>query len=116
MNPSSNLPATNDRSHARRRRFNFKLAAVLACLCLGAGLLLPFVKSRAGNHHHAMPPGQFQADLRTMVAGVRYLLEPEPARDKLPAVLTVRTLEVTDRTGNQTAAPAESTTNPPAAT
>jgi len=112
MNPSSNF-STNDRRHDRRRRFNFKLGVGLACLCLGACLLLPFVKGRTGNHH-AMPRGQFQADLRTMVAGVRYLLQSEPALDRHPAIVSGRNLEVTDRSGNRIATPADSTTNPPA--
>ena len=113
MNPSSNLSAAKDRRHERRRRFNFKLAAGLACLCLGTGLMLPFVKSRTGSHH-AMPPGQFQADLRTMVAGVRYLFASEPAMDRQPGTFSGRSLEVTDRSGNRIATPGDSTTNLPA--
>jgi hypothetical protein len=122
MNTSLNSRRTKTRSP--KRRFNFKLVIVLASLCLGAGLLLPVLKSRAGNHH-AMPPGQFQADLRTMVAGIRYLLDSEPAADNNPAIFTGRnatftqrppgrTLEMSDRSFNQTETQAGSSTNPPA--
>jgi hypothetical protein len=121
MNTSLNLQGTRTRNP--KRRFNFRLAVVLAFVCLGAGLLLPVIKSRVGNHH-AIPPGQFKADLRTMVAGMRYLLQSEPDVDNNRAIFTSRntaftqrpsgrTLEMSDRSSNQTEAPAGSSTNPP---
>ncbi len=59
------------------RHFSFKFALGLAAACIAVGLLLPVVKY-GSSYHHRMPAGQFQADMRTMVAGVRYLLAPEP--------------------------------------
>ena len=76
MNAPSKCPQTKTRHSGRTRRFNYKLATGLAFACLGAALLLPVLKSRTG-YHHRMPPGQFQADMRTMIAGVRYLLQSE---------------------------------------
>jgi hypothetical protein len=123
MKAPLNFQETRIRSSKPARRFNFKPAIGLAFLCLGAGLLLPVLKSRDGNHH-AMPPGQLQADLRTMVAGMRYLIESEPAMDNNPAIFTGRnatftqrplgrTLEMSDRSSNQTETQAGSSTNPP---
>jgi hypothetical protein len=66
------------------RHFNFKLAIGIAAVCVAVGLLLPVVKYEIG-FHHRMPAGQFKADMRTMVAGVRYLLSPEPDFQASPA-------------------------------
>jgi hypothetical protein len=124
MKAPLNFKEAGIRSSTPARRLNFKLATGLACLCLGAGLLLPAIKSRVANHH-AMPPGQLQADMRTMIAGVRYLLESEPAMDKPPANFAGRNAALTqhpaerpqmmsDRSGNQITTPAGSPANPPA--
>jgi len=123
MKTPLNFQAANRSGSKPARRFNFKLAIGLAALCLGAGLLMPVLKSRAGIHH-AMPPGQFQADMRTMVAGIRYLLESEPALAKNPGNLVgLNTdasqpapggpLEMSDRSGMSTAPTAGTATNPP---
>jgi hypothetical protein len=66
------------------RHFNFKFALGLAAVCVTVGLLLPVVKYEVG-FHHRMPAGQFKADMRTMVAGVRYLLAPETDFQAVPA-------------------------------
>ena len=84
MNPPLNFREAKIRNSESARRLSLKLATGLACLCLGAGLLLPVIRSRAANHH-AMPPGQLQADLRTFAAEVRYLLAPEPVIERHPA-------------------------------
>jgi len=123
MKTQLNFQEAKIRGSKPARRLNLKLAIGLAALCLGAGLLMPVLKSRAGIHH-AMPPGQFQADMRTMVAGIRYLLESEPAMAKHPGNLAGRNmdaphpapsgpLEMSDRSGNPTAPPAGTATNPP---
>lgn|SRR5208283_2973651 len=124
MNAPSNFPQTKTRHSGRTRRFNSKLAAGLAFACLGAALLLPVLKSRTG-YHHRMPPGQFQADMRTMIAGMRYLLQSEETTYPSPVVFpglraqTAQhpaggTLEMSDRASNQTSTPAGSSANPPA--
>ncbi|MEJ0088377.1 MAG: hypothetical protein WDM80_01255 [Limisphaerales bacterium] len=66
------------------RPLNFKFAIVLACVFLGAALLLPAMKSAFGEHHRK-PSGQFQAEVRTLIAEVRYLLTPETDHPKIPA-------------------------------
>ena len=123
MKAPLNFQKTRIRSSKPGRRFNFKPAMGLAFVCLGAGLLLPVLKNRVGNHH-AMPPGQFQADMRTMVAGIRFLMEREPGMDKNPAIFTGRntaftqpppgrTLEMSDRSFDQTETQADASANPP---
>jgi hypothetical protein len=57
---------------------------VLACLCLGLGLLLPAWKN-AGVEGHPAPRGQLPADLRTLFAAVRYLFQPEADGGMNPA-------------------------------
>jgi hypothetical protein len=124
MKAPLNFQEAGIRSSTPTRRLNFKLAIGLACLCLGAGLLLPAIKSRVANHH-AMPPGQLQADMRTMIAGVRYLLASEPAMDRPPENFAGRNeapmqypagrpLIMSDSSRNQIITSAGSPTNPPA--
>ncbi len=84
MNAPLNFPETKNRSLKPARRPGFKLAIGLASVCLGAGLLLPAIKNGFW-HPHRVPAGQFQADMRTMVAEVRYLLAPEPDFKNPPA-------------------------------
>jgi hypothetical protein len=114
MKAPLNFQEAGIRSSTPTRRLNFKLAIGLACLCLGAGLLLPAIKSRVANHH-AMPPGQLQADMRTMIAGVRYLLESEPAMDKPPENFAGRNATLTQHPAERPHMTSTgSPTNPPA--
>jgi hypothetical protein len=119
MNPQLNFPRTKTRSS--KRLFKFRLAALLVSICLGVGLLLPVIKSRAAKHH-PMPRGEFLADVRTMVAAARYLLDPEPNIEQNPAPFTDVpmsftqrpagwTLEMSDSSCNSTSTPAVSSTN-----
>jgi hypothetical protein len=59
---------------------------LLACLGLGLGLLLPVCKSARLNGH-PVPRNQFHADLRTLFATMRYLLQSEPEVRTKPARL-----------------------------
>jgi hypothetical protein len=124
MNTQLNFQKTKTRSP--KRLFNFRFAVVLASVCLGIGLLLPVIKSRTAKHH-PLPRGEFLADARTMVAAMRYLLDPEPDIKKNPAPFAGspvtftqrppgRTLEMSDSSCNSTATPAVSSTNLPAQT
>jgi hypothetical protein len=123
MNPPSNFEETKVRLSKPARRFNFKLAGALAAVCLVTGLLLPYINFRGANHHR-MPPGQFRADMRTMVAAVRYVFTPESDVEKT-ANFVVRTgpitqralarpLEMSDRSSNQTGTNVASATSLPA--
>jgi hypothetical protein len=124
MNPPSNFEETKVRLSKPARRFNFKLAGALASVCLVTGLLLPYINYRPANHHR-MPRGQFQADMRTMVAAVRYLFTPESDMEKNPAYFAgstgpitqralARPLETSDRSSNQTETNVASATSLPA--
>ena len=124
MNTTLNFQKTKDRSAKSARRLNFKLVALLASVCIGAGLLLPVIKSHCVKHH-AMPPGQFRADMRTLVATVRYLLAAEPVVEEHPAfaagtstdfahLTPNRTLDLPDQSPLQTGPTSGSSTNPPA--
>ena len=124
MNMKLNFNETKSRSVRPTRPLNFKLAAALASVCVGAGLLLPVVKNHSVSHH-AMPSGQFRADMQTLVAAVRYLLAPDPALENPPVLaadasagfahLTPnRTLDMPDQSPPRTETAAGSSTNPPA--
>lgn len=76
--------ATEIRSQTCGGRDCVRFALVLACLGLGAGLLLPAAKNPAGKYP-PMPKGQLQADARTLVATVHYLFEPESNFANRPA-------------------------------
>ena len=75
------------------RPLNFKFATGLACVCIGVALLLPAMKSAFGEHHRK-PSGQFQAEVRTLIAEVRYLLTPETDHPKIPAPFDDNTVPV----------------------
>ena len=63
---------------------NFKFIIGLACICIGVGLLMPTIKNAVGEHHR-QPSGQFQAEVRTLIAQVRYLFTPEMDQPRTPA-------------------------------
>ena len=63
---------------------NFKFIIGLACICIGVGLLMPTIKNAVGEHHR-QPSGQFQAEVRTLIAQVRYLFTPEMDQPRNPA-------------------------------
>jgi hypothetical protein len=63
------------------------LAGGMLCFCVGVGLQLPPARSDAGKNFR-MPPGQLQADVRTVGAALRYLLEPETDNQLNPAVFS----------------------------
>jgi hypothetical protein len=124
MNTNLNFRRDKNRSAKSARRSSFKLAAALASLCIGAGLLLPVVKNHGGNRH-AMPPGQFRADMRTLAAAVSYLLGPDPVVEQHPLFATGiyegftdlspgRTHEMPGPLSRQTETTISSSTNPPA--
>jgi hypothetical protein len=126
MNTSLNFQQDKNRSAKSARRFRFKLLVGLASVCLGVGLLLPVIKNGSW-HHHRVPAGQFRADIRTMVAAVRYLLAPEPVVGRSPSIFTGRTatftqrvpgrtFEMSDSSCNQTATHAGSSTDLPVQT
>jgi len=73
--PSGNKPS---------RPPNFKFIIGLACICIGVGLLMPTIKNAVGEHHR-QPSGQFQAEVRTLIAQVRYLFTPEMDQPRTPA-------------------------------
>ncbi len=101
MKAPLNFPAIKNPDPKAGRRPHFKLAIGLASVCLGVGLLLPVIKIGFW-HQHRVPPGQFQADMRTMVAGVRYLLAPEPDFPKAPAGFDGRPVTFEQRAPGQT--------------
>jgi hypothetical protein len=124
MNKTLNFWDAKNRSAKSARRLNFKLAAALASVCVGAGLLLPVIKSHNANHH-AMPPGQFRADMLTLVAAVHYLLAPDPVVERqpvfaasVPPVLAHgspgQAVELPDPSGRPTEPAAVASPNPPA--
>lgn len=96
-------------------------------LCVAAGLMIPVYKSMGGKHHRVMA-GQLQADARTFISGVRFLLRPEMADGK-PSIVSssnnlilaqrttapepLRAVELTEISQNQTGAPAIPFTNFP---
>src|ERR1700710_2714504 len=82
------------------RPFNFKFAVGLACVCVGTALLLPTIKSAFGGHQRK-PSGQFQAEVRTLIAEVRYLLTPETDYSKIPAPFENNTVPVAENTSAQ---------------
>jgi hypothetical protein len=120
-----NIPLTPQAPNVRRtflRKLFPRLALGMFCLCVGTGLLLPAI-SRAGSHHRRLP-GQLQADLRTFICGVRYLLTPEMPIETAPALTTgtnvalaqrppAKTPALPELSCNQTSAPAGRLTNPP---
>src|SRR5688572_9196454 len=61
----------------------FGLAFGLLTLCFGAGIRLLLSFSDAGTGSR-VPTNQFQADVRSVGAALRYLLEPEPDYEKFP--------------------------------
>jgi hypothetical protein len=124
MNTKLNFQREKNRGAKSARRFSFKLAAALASICIGAGLLLPVIKCHNASHH-AMPPGQFRADMRTLVAAVHYLLAPDPVVEpqpvytaSVPPVLahgaTGQTTELPDPASRPTEPKAVASPNPPA--
>jgi hypothetical protein len=108
MNTQLNFQRTKTRSP--KRLFNFRFAAVLASVCLGVGLLLPVIKNGLW-HHHRMPAGQFQADMRTMVAALRYLFDSEPDIEKNPAPFAGSPATFTQRTPERTVKMSDSSSN-----
>jgi hypothetical protein len=123
MNRPLNLQASQSRRPSLARRLILNLAIGLAVLCVGAGLMMPVIKSRSGSHHR-MLPGQLHADVRTLISGMRYLLSPELPAEKNPIIVAgnnlalaqstpVRTLGLPEISCNQTGAPAGPLTNPP---
>ena len=108
MNTPLNLQETKINNRKLAKRFSFKLAIGLASVCLGVGLLLPAIKIGFW-HHQRVPVGQFQADMRTMVAEVRYLFTPETDFEKAPAQFDDRpvTFEQRTPTGVLTNAPVQ---------
>ena len=104
-------------------RWHLSLAGLLSFLCFGVGLILPPIKNEAGNNF-PMPRGQLQADTRTLVAALRYLLEPVPDIAMAPAAFSgsdaAFTLQALRRTSvpfaysNQTGLHPGSLTNRPA--
>ncbi len=126
MKTQLNLQKSKTRSPKPAPPIYFRLGAMLGCLCIGAGLLMPAVKSRIESHH-PLPAGQFQADMRTVFAAVRYLLTPEiivppnpvPSDNSsttLAQITPAQTLEMAGIATNQTGAPVLSSTNSPAQT
>jgi hypothetical protein len=101
MKTTLNFQRDENRSAKSARRFSFKLAAALASVCVGAGLLLPVIKSHNASHH-AMPPGQFRADMQTLVAAVRYLLAPEPVAEGHQVFAAGTSTDFTHLTPNRT--------------
>jgi hypothetical protein len=61
----------------------FGIAFGLLTLCFGAGIRLLPSLSYGGNGSR-VPTNQFQADVRSVSAALRYLLEPEPDYEKFP--------------------------------
>jgi hypothetical protein len=89
MKAPLNLQETKISKLKPAKRLHFKLAIGLGCVCLGVGLLLPAIKAGFW-HPQRVPSGQFQADMRTMVAEVRYLFTPETDFEKASAQSTER--------------------------
>ena len=122
MNTRVNVSATEARRSRCAGQLFSKLILVLAAGCVGAGLLLPVMKGRTGTPPHRLP-GQWQADARTVIAGVCYLLRPELPEGKRPVMLArnkvvaqpppARTLVLPELSCNQTSAPAGPLTNMP---
>lgn len=108
MNTSVNLQENSTSNLKPAKRLHFKLVIGLASVCLGVGLLLPAIQIGFW-HHQRVPAGQFQADMRTMVAEVRYLFTPETDFEKAPAQFDDRpvTFEQRTPTGILTNAPAQ---------
>jgi hypothetical protein len=110
----TNMPLKPDQSNTGRklRRNLFpKLIFGVFGLCVGIGLLLPAL-NRTGNHHRRVS-GQFQADLRTFIAGVRYLLYPETMPvEKTPVLTTATNRALVQRASAQTPAPPELSCDP----
>lgn len=77
-----------------------RFATVLACLGLGLGLLAPVFKS-AHRNGHPVPRGQLRADLRTLVATVRYLVQSESEVRMKPAGLDGATPMLAQGTNNR---------------
>ncbi len=61
--------------------FHLTLAGVFLIFCVWAASLQPAIQL-AGHHHPHLPAGQFEADARTVIAAMRFVLEPEPRVDK----------------------------------
>lgn len=107
--------------------FLFRLVMGLGVLCVAAGLMIPVYKSMGGKHHRVFA-GQFQADARTFVSGVRFLLRPE-LPDEKPSIIAsstnlilakrtampapARVVEMPEISYNQTSSPAGPLTNLP---
>ena len=124
MNTSPLCQKTSTRSPKLALLCYSSLAVVLSFLCLGMGMLLPLFKNEVGNNF-PRPPGQLQADARTLVAAVRYLLEPEPHIETVPAAFSGSTVTFTQQalgqpfetsvySSNRTEMPSAPSTNPPA--
>ena len=80
--------------------FYFRFALMLACLCLGMGLLLPVLKNAAVNGHPT-PQGQLQADVRTLVATVHYLFATESDFKKEPVRFSGGSPSLVQRTNSR---------------
>ena len=59
------------------------LAGTMLVLCLGAGLFL-LAPEGDGRKSHRVPAGQFSADIRSLFAAVRYLIDPVGDEPHIP--------------------------------
>ena len=100
MQTPSDVQKTAKRNPKFGPPFYFRFALVLACLCLGMGLLLPAIK-HAALHGHPMPPGQLQADARTLIATVHYLFAAESDFKMNPARFPGGSQNFVQRTNSQ---------------
>lgn len=110
MKTQLNLQRAKTSGPKPSRPFNFKFAAGLACVCVGVALLLPAIKGAIGEHHRR-PSGQFQAEVRTLIAEVRYLLTPETDHPKFPVRFDDNTVPVAQTTPARTFATLTSLSN-----
>lgn len=87
MNTTPLCQSTRTRSAKSALLWPLTLAGVMLFLCIGVGLQLPPTQTNSGKSF-PMPPGQLQADARTVGAALRYLLEPERDVEMHPAIFS----------------------------
>ena len=85
MHPYAPLPESAAGGSKTGRALCFSLACVALAMCLGAGLWQLALNNARGNGGR-FTARQFTADLRTLAAAMRYLVEPDGGTTP-PAVL-----------------------------
>src|SRR5258706_9624930 len=94
MNITLLCQKTRTRSLRSALLWHLGLAGVLALLGFGVGLLLQPARTESGKRFR-MPAGQLQADARTLVAAVRYLLATESDIQIAPAAISGSAADLT---------------------